>query len=151
MIKRPDISLEGERWKSPEGFPQYLVSDFGRVWSLKTHRLIAMRKSNFGFYNGRMTFSVRPYFSVRFYGVGGVKHFKVHRLVAALFCENDDPENKTVVDHIDNDPFNNMARNLRWVTPFFNMQAAKNDETQGYTRWLMKHLETRKMERGFAK
>lgn len=44
------------------------------------------------------------------------KSMKIHRLVAMLFCENDDPEINIVVNHIDNNPFNNVYTNLQWTT-----------------------------------
>ena len=37
----------------------------------------------------------------------------VHRLVAEMFVEN--PHNYNYVDHIDTNPTNNVATNLRWV------------------------------------
>lgn len=64
---------------------------------------------------------------------------RVHRLVAFAFLDNDDPEHKTVVDHIDNDPMNNMAINLRWASPKGNYDNSKSEE-QTYTRWLIQRL-----------
>ena len=40
----------------------------------------------------------------------------VHRAVALAWVKNDDPELKTVVNHIDGDPLNNRAYNLEWTT-----------------------------------
>ena len=48
----------------------------------------------------------------------------VHRLVAKTFIENDDPEHKNVVMHIDNDPLNNHVSNLKWGTQSENVQQA---------------------------
>lgn len=47
----------------------------------------------------------------------------VHKAVAELFVENDDPE-KTVVAHKDWDKLNNHADNLVWMTPKVNEQHA---------------------------
>lgn len=47
---------------------------------------------------------------------------RLHRLVAFAFVENDNPETKDVVDHIDRDKMNNEHTNLRWVTHKDNMR-----------------------------
>jgi hypothetical protein len=50
----------------------------------------------------------------------------VHRLVAYAFIDNDDPVHKTFVNHIDNNPQNNQAGNLEWVTPKGNSLHARD-------------------------
>ena len=49
-----------------------------------------------------------------------------HKVIALQFIENDDPENKTQVDHIDHDRTNNHISNLRWVSQFENMRNRKS-------------------------
>lgn len=80
------------------------------------------------------------------YSGGAQKHVFVHRLVASVFCENPDPETHTIVDHIDNDPRNNLASNLRWVTPRINTTEAFSNELQKYTRWLIQKTQERTNE-----
>lgn len=49
------------------------------------------------------------------------KDFRIHRLVAYLFIENNDYTNKPWVDHINsNQKYNNTINNLRWVHPMQN-------------------------------
>ena len=47
---------------------------------------------------------------------GKRKCCKIHRLVANAFVYNNDPENKTTVNHIDGDRSNNCVENLEWMS-----------------------------------
>lgn len=52
-----------------------------------------------------------------------LNNFKyVHRLVAEAFVPNPNASVNTCVDHIDENPENNVWTNLRWVTTNFNIK-----------------------------
>lgn len=51
----------------------------------------------------------------------------IHTLLAELFIFNDDPENKTEVDHIDGNKENFSLDNLEWVSHKENMRRAKEN------------------------
>lgn len=74
--------------------------------------------------NGRLlrgTNGRNGYNSVQLSIGGKVKTFMTHRLVAEAFCPN--PNNYTIVHHIDGDNLNNKAENLQWVTTKENNQS----------------------------
>ena len=133
------LSLKGEQWKLIKDFENYAISNYGRVFNLKAGRFKQFSANTFFAYGKRRVAS-RKYLSVQLHYKDKTAHRCVHKLVAEAFVENDDLEHKTVVDHIDNDPKNNMASNLRWATPAFNTSVAKNDELQKYNRWLLEKL-----------
>ena len=54
---------------------------------------------------------IEPYMNGKYLSFGS---FFIHRAVAELFIPN--PENKPYVDHINTNPLDNRAENLRWVT-----------------------------------
>lgn len=93
-----------ETWKPIESNKNYLISSSGRVYSLKTNKMLSQKiRSNTSNYY---------YVSIRINGK--VKHFNVHRLVAEAFIEN--PLNKECVNHIDGNKHNNCVENLERAT-----------------------------------
>lgn len=49
-----------------------------------------------------------------------IRRYRVHRLVASLFLETPPPE-KTQINHIDGDKYNNHVSNLEWCTQEHNI------------------------------
>lgn len=133
-----EITLKGEIWKEIKDFENYAISNYGRVFNL--NKKTFKKFSSNCFFKGSRPVKSRAYLSVKLWSKTKEAHRMVHRLVAEAFCPNNDPENKTIVDHIDNDPKNNIASNLRWVCPSVNNELARNDELQKYNRWLISKI-----------
>lgn len=97
-----------ELWKKVEGFPNYSVSNLGRVRNNQTNRILIGSDCGKGYKIGK------GYSSVRLVNESEVRHMKIHRLVALAFVPN--PEGKPFVNHIDGNTHNNDVSNLEWVT-----------------------------------
>lgn len=95
-----------EEWRKIESYPNYSVSNLGRVRNDATGRFLIPVK--YGKY--------RNYYRVKLGCGKPVKMIpcSIHRLVASAFIPN--PENKPQVNHIDGNGFNNLVSNLEWVT-----------------------------------
>lgn len=95
---------EKEIFREIDGFPDYEVSNLGRVCSFKGKypRIMKPRNNQWGY----------PYVTLCHDGKHVMK--RVHRLVAEAFVPN--PENKPEVNHIDEDKSNNIVDNLERVT-----------------------------------
>ena len=95
---------ETEKYATIDGFPDYLVTSYGRILSLKHGDIRELKQS----------VNNREYFQVNLSKNGKIYKKLVHRLVAQAFIPN--PDNKIQVNHIDEDKTNNCVSNLEWVT-----------------------------------
>lgn len=106
--------LPGEQWRPVVGYDgafekRYIVSNMGRVASLNwcgVDGFLSLMSQ---------TDDTKGYPKVKFTdAVGRERTCAVHKLVALAFIPN--PDGKPVVNHIDENPHNNVASNLEWVT-----------------------------------
>lgn len=94
---------EDENWAHISGYVDYIISDFGRVWSYKSERFLKLKFDRNGY--AYVCLSVN----------GQVTNKYIHRLVSSafIFCNDE----ATWVNHDDGDKTYNYFENLEWVTP----------------------------------
>lgn len=112
--------LQGEEWRPfpKHGYPNYQVSNFGRVYS----------KFKRGLMTGTITY--KGYHKLHVPYMGKTKGYYVHQLVALAFIPN--PNNYPQVNHIDCVKTNNHVSNLEWCTNKMNSDHAyKNGRVCG--------------------
>lgn len=98
-------------WCNIEGYEGYLISNYGDVISYRKRNSKELAESFKTLKQHTITTHCgKKYNRVSLQG----KNIYTHRLVARHFIEN--PQNKPQVNHIDNDPTNNVCVNLEWVT-----------------------------------
>jgi len=131
-----------------EGFENYEVDYLGNVFS-KTRVMLTPNNPNMVYRTVRARklqkmVGVRGYEYVTLYSNRTQKRATVHRLIAAAFIFK--PENTDIVNHIDNNPTNNKADNLEWVTQYDNIRHSIQQgrhSSQGKHRYKeVIHLET---------
>lgn len=121
-----------EIWKDiPEYEGLYQVSNLGKVKSLE--RVVRCGKGT-KILKERILKSgknSKNYLSVVLCKNGKMKCFTVHKLVCLVFIPNDNPTEKTEINHIDENKENNHVSNLEWVTPKENCNYATRNERIG--------------------
>lgn len=106
-----------------EEAPGYILYEDGRLFSIRTQKFLSQIKNTNGYYIYCLTVKK----NVR-------KKFYVHRLLAKYFIENDDPINKTQVNHKDENRLNNNLDNLEWISMVDNLQYGTAQERSAKTR-----------------
>lgn len=109
-----------EIWKQIEEYPQYMISNMGRVKSLGCYR--KGKNNSIRYFSERILKpDIQPngYLKIGIWNENGYKKYFVHRLVSMHFIPN--PENKPCVDHINTDRTDNRVENLRWCTQSENL------------------------------
>jgi len=97
------ISLLNEKWKYTTISKHYLVSNIGRVWSIKMCIILSSKPSKNGYI----------YYNIKVKGIRQ-KLYTGHSLVINAFIGTC-PKNM-VIDHIDRNRANNILENLHYVT-----------------------------------
>lgn len=102
-------------WKEIPGYPLYLVSDAGEIYSIRKDRILKPSVSKFG------------YARVTLYR-GDEKHkIMVHRLVASAFLDN--PDFLEQVNHKNENKLDNRVENLEWCSCSYNINYGNRNET----------------------
>ena len=122
MNLNENVNVDNEIWKPVAGYEGlYEVSNMGRVKSLE--RKITFKDGRTKVFKKMILKPIDNgygYLRVGLSKNGIIKLCHVHRLVARAFVPNDDPENKTHINHRDEDKHNNSADNLEWCNQRYN-------------------------------
>jgi hypothetical protein len=109
-------------WKKINDFPNYEISDIGKIKNIKTGKCLSPKKSRTG------------YLRVTLCNDGFQKTFSIHRLVAIAFIQN--PERKPTVNHKNEKKDDNRAENLEWATNSEqNAYGTRTTRAMAHTDW----------------
>ena len=101
-----------EQWREYKNdrFPNYEVSNFGRIRNKFSKNIVSLYTSKFGYSIARLHMGQDK------------KDYRIHRIVMETFIPN--PHNYTDVNHIDGNKSNNHLSNLEWCDRGHNIQHA---------------------------
>lgn len=104
--------MEKEEWREIKNYPNYMISNRGRVKSLNYNKTGEERIMKFAI-------NKKGYCCVVLYKDKKQKHYLVHRLVATAFIPN--PNNLPQLNHKDEVKTNNCVDNLEWCDAKYNI------------------------------
>lgn len=105
-FSEPIILLsKNEYFEDIPDYPNYKISNRGRVYNRETGTFLTQSLNTHGYYQ------------VGLYKKRKYNPKKIYRLLGEIFIYNDDPINKTQIDHINRIRTDDSLENLRWVSP----------------------------------
>lgn len=104
--------MTDECWKIIDDYPNYMISNHGRVLNWKRGRILKPNLNEKGYYKNKLCLR------------GSESNLYVHRLVASAFVPN--PCGYHLVDHQDDDPTNNYYKNLIWCDSQYNNEKSSS-------------------------
>ena len=107
--------------KPIKDFPNYCITEDGRIWSNNKNKFISQTLNQKG-----------GYLKVHLYKNGLDYNLYVHRLVAETFIPN--PENLPQVNHLNENKLDNRVENLAWCTQQDNLNYGSHNEKANHSR-----------------
>lgn len=124
-----------ERYKQIPGFPDYYITESGRIYSLRLRGL--EKEPHLRELRAKDPGNPQKYCNVILCRDGEQVTKSIHRLVAEAFV--DGYFDGAVVNHIDGNNRNNHYTNLEWVTQMVNVhksyETSELDQTRNYKWW----------------
>lgn len=118
--------LEGEKFKIAYHngivFENYAISNFSRLFTFNHRMLMSKRIHKNGYGMSRLSKS------------GKIHYIGTHRIVGFAFVENKNPNEYTMVNHIDEKPSNNHWTNLEWCDCKENLNWGTAQIRRAFTR-----------------